>query len=457
MMGAVTIASHRWFRLSVLLCGLLCTCQTPADDDLACDDDDTAADDDDSAADDDDDAVDCTDPVPAPCDRIWPTAGELYYQQLGFGGFSMGEAALVVGAGGDILLVDAGNDSHDDDIRDALHELISHMNSDGGYVAAPFADGQLEHVLITHLHADHSDGLQDLLADVQVTGRVVHRGFVDLTGATGEGSAQQLCDTLAAHPGLEKALCETASEAPCDPGSWSGTYPATGCPGLEHGNLEQTGCSGRAYLELGEGTRVELFAANGFMAMESYEALEGPLMDDDSNGENARSVGGVAIHGEFRMLFAGDLTGGGSDTDPVEAFYAERLEAATDLDDRGVDVLHAGHHGRDTSSSAVWVDALLPADGLSRNAVMGISEAHVNSPHAEVLETLLDGGRLTEGRGWATTVSLGGATHGDLIDAEGGSIVIATMDGGDTYAVQAIGTDGVVLESRAFHSVRRCR
>jgi beta-lactamase superfamily II metal-dependent hydrolase len=96
------------------------------------------------------------------------------------------------------------------------------------------------------------------------------------------------------------------------------------------------------------------------MAGERYQDHVGPLHADDSNGENARSVTAVLAHGSFRMILAGDLTGGGSDTDDVEAFYLPRLPRVSDLDARGVDVLHASHHGRNTSSSAAWIDALLP-------------------------------------------------------------------------------------------------
>ena len=101
----------------VLLAWAVPGCDTAADDDRVCDDDDpdvsdqadddSAAGDDDSAGADDDDAVDCSEPVPAPCDRIWPTTGELYYQQLGFGGLSLGGAThgeLVNAGGGSIVI-----------------------------------------------------------------------------------------------------------------------------------------------------------------------------------------------------------------------------------------------------------------------------------------------------------------------------------------------------------------
>jgi hypothetical protein len=157
--------------------------------------------------------------------------------------------------------------------------------------------------------------------------------------------------------------------------------------------------------------------------------------------------------GAFRMLLAGDLTGGGSDTNDLESFYASRFDAR--IDERGVDVLHAGHHGRDTSTNTTWVARLLPDDGRSRNAIMGVSTAHLGSPHDVVLANLLDGERLGDGRAWTTTVSAGGATHAGLVDAGGGRIVIATIEGGAAYVVQAL--DGAtVIESRVFRSVHAC-
>ena len=177
----------------------------------------------------------------------------------------------------------------------------------------------------------------------------------------------------------------------------------------------------------------------------------GPMLADDSNGENARSLVALLTHGAFSLLITGDLTGGGSDTDPVEGFYVNHMRG---IPAQGVDVIHAGHHGRNTSSSEPWIAWLVPDDTLDRNVIMGISDAHLLSPHAEVLNTLSRDRRLGEGHAWATTIALGGATHPILTSAEGGWIVVSTVDNGDAYVIQAVGQGGEVMASESFTSVR---
>jgi beta-lactamase superfamily II metal-dependent hydrolase len=372
------------------------------------------------------DAGECPAPPAAPTARLEPQAGELFYAQIGLGGFALGEAALIVGPDGTIVLVDAGNDSHDDDVADVIEAITGATDVD--------------HVVVTHFHADHGDGVTDLLDRITLRGNIVHRGFTDLTGAANDATIDALCEVIAARPGSGAPLCEASSAAPCS--GRSGTYPATSCAGLTSEDLA-----------LGSGAQIDFVAANGFIGADRYETTVGPIRTDDSNGENARSVVGVISHGAFRMLIAGDLTGGGSDTDDLESFYASRLASVPAL---GVDVLHLGHHGRDTSTNATWAARLLPADGRSRNAVMGISTAHLNSPHDEVLDVVFEGDRLAEGRAWTTTVSAGGATAADLVSADGGHVLIATLDGGAAYAIQAIDERGAVLESRTFRSVAAC-
>lgn len=360
----------------------------------------------------------------APTAALRPTPGELFYAQLGLGGLSLGEAAVVVGPDGTVVLIDVGNDSHDDDVAAALAEVTGATTVD--------------HIVITHFHADHGDGLTGVLGRIALTGTIVHRGLTDLTAAANDATVAAVC-----RAGRGAPLCVTATPPGCEPSTWTGSYPATGCPGL-----------GRA-LALGGGAGLTFLAADGVIGADRFEALVGPIDPTDTNGENARSVVALLAHGHFRMLVAGDLTGGGSDTDDLESFYAPRL-TAVGVDARGVDVLHLGHHGRDTSSNRTWLDRLLPADGADRNAVMGISTAHLNSPHAAVLTNVLAAERLGAGRAWATRIATGGATAPGLVDAAGGRIVVATLDGGAAYAVQAVGPDGAVRDSRVFRTVGAC-
>ena len=399
----------------------------------------------------DEELIDCSIRPVSPTERLYPVVGEIFYQQIGLSGFSMGESALFVGPEGKVILIDAGNDSHDKVIASVIDDTVSHMNASGFPTKST---KEIDYAIITHMHADHSDGLQDLLEKLTITGKIIHRGFVDITNAAEDATVSQLCDTIQSNPGHEFALCEGPTRTGCS--DWSSGFPSTGCNGLNAGDVSVDGDSGYTYIPLAGGSKVQIVAANGYIAGKSYEATNDPILTEDSNGENARSVAGVVEHGNFRLFFAGDLTGGGSSTDPVEQFYAGNIVFVSDAGSHGVDVLHAGHHGRDTSTSSLWLGALLRADGPSRNMVMGISAAHINSPHQETLTNTLANNRLAEGRIWTTTVSTGGATDPLLINANGGSILIRTAEQGKIYHIQAISDNGTIVETRSYYSAKGC-
>jgi beta-lactamase superfamily II metal-dependent hydrolase len=390
-------------------------------------------------------------PLPQPpTDALEPAPGELFYMQLGLGGFSLGESALVVGPEGTIVAFDVGNDAHDDEIVDALGELEQQMSAAG----FPQRDADtIDHIVVTHYHADHGDGVTDLLENIALAGTVVTRGMYDLTEAGNSATAGKLCDAVTANAGAGISLCTGAEAAPCDEASQSGTYPSTSCPGLSESNLlEPNDGSDTSYLPLGT-SRLAFLGVNGWMGGESYADQVGPFDAVDGNGENARSILALLEHGRFRMLLTGDLTGGGDDTDDVESFYASRLSAVSDIDARGIDVLHAGHHGRKTSTNTTWLARLFPADQQPRNVVMGISTAHLNSPHDEVLRRIESQG-LGGGSIWTTRIATGGDSVDSLINADGGRIVLSTVEGGDGYVVQALGESGQVIESRVFEAAR---
>jgi len=380
---------------------------------------------------------------------LGPAPGELYYEQIGLGGLSMGEAALIVGPDGTTILVDTGNDSHDDDVREALASAVDRMTAAG----LPARDRRrVDHVVLTHLHADHVDALGALLDSLSVGGRVIHRGFFDVVPGELEAGIHA-CEALEAHSGLSRALCAGASEASCRSGSWGARHPADDCPELQAGDLSVDGGSGGAYLSLG-GARLAFLAADGYISggSERFDHLR----SDDGNGENARSLVALLVFGPFRLLLAGDLTGGGSDTADVEGWYAPRLAQMPDLSAFGVDVLHLSHHARETSSSTAWLDTMLPVDGRARHALAGISTAHVGSPHEPVLERLFAGARATSVRALVTKVAMGGATHERLADADGGSVRVRTEDGGRRYVVQAADSDGKARVTWRAPAVRAC-
>lgn len=384
--------------------------------------------------------------------RLWPTPGELTYIQHGLGGLSLGEAAIVVGPQGQLILIDVGNDSNDDDIMETLDLLIEHLNKTPGYPTR--RPRHVNTIILTHFHADHTDGLEDLLSKVDVD-TIIHRGFVDLTAAANDKTIEKFCRTIQQNRAATVVEFCASTQPGCVNGVWDKQrHKAMHCDGLLKGPLDAVVAGKPTTSSLGEKTQIRFVAANASINGHAYESDVAAISDTESNGENARSVVGVIEHGAFRLMFNGDLTGGGKQTANVEAFILQHLPQVSDIDQLGIDVLHLGHHGRSTSSSKPWLDALLPPDGCSRNAVMGISRAHLGSPQRDVLTRLFEQNRLAQGFGWSTE------GHGDQTPghrtADGGSVIIQTHDGGKTYTVQTMSEAGQVRQSATYHAIKAC-
>ncbi len=378
-----------------------------------------------------------------------PTRGELTYWQLDLpvGVIpKIGEAGVLVGPDGTLVVIDVGNSNHDDEVRAAVRELNTQwLTPARGY---PRTRGALEvdWVILSHFHADHIGAFEKLTSTdpLTITGGVIHRGFVDVGGATNASDFTALCNTLrGALAAKNVSLCTAAPESAC---TISTRAPATGCPGLLRGDLARADDDASmepSFISLGDGARLELLGANGF-AVQGRTVVAGPSFGvTDTNEENGRSVVGLVRHGAFRFLFAGDLSGSGAAGEPdVESFIASS-NAAT-LGTLGVDVAHANHHARKTSSNVNWVQAAAPLDGKARNVIAGINTAYVNSPHQETLDAWLSGNRLGDGRFVVTKRAPAAGTSPLLVDVNG-RLVFQTVQSGDGYWLQA----------RAFPSVRR--
>jgi len=323
----------------------------------------------------------CAGSTAAPIDP--PRPGELLIVQLHLVGLSTGESTLVVGPDGGSVLIDVGNDSHADEITAAL----------GHYLG----EAAVDHVLLTHYHADHIGGFDELFqGEVDVRGTVISRGPVGLH----EGGANLAEWAEVEDTGLEQiALCSTE----------------TTCDGLAD-----------ATLDLGDGSVLQLLAANGVCAGEQIALAPGS--DDD---ENARSLVGLLTWGEFAWLFGGDLTGGGKDTLDVESFVAERAEDL--LPDDGVNVLKLNHHGIDSSTNAAWLDRLLPADDTDRHAVVGANRFYLSAPNQDVLDRI--GDRLGDGGIWVPEPGSLAGSHPRLREVQG-DVAIRIGDGGGSYVLE---------------------
>jgi len=399
------------------------------------------------------------DPGPEPDAPLEPLPGELTMYQLKLTGFlRLGEAAVIVGPDGSLTLLDLGGRSHAGVVREFVRDLNTRaLTPDRGYsrVRGPL---EVDWIIITHWHADHSGAYRELMSGpdaLDVTQGVVHRGFTDLGSGITESNFEAACESLRGrHAGLGLPACSSEEQAPCDVDSARERFPAVRCDGLFLGDALSPSDDDQGaptYLPIGGDARITLMGASNH-ASDGRRAVPGPTVGYDDNGnENARSLLGVVTHGPFHYHFGGDLTGRGDAADPdVESHVAE-VATPVFYGPLGVDVTHVHHHARRDSSNAAFVDAVAPIDGLSRNAVAGISEGHVGSPHSQVLSRWLDDDRLADGRFWATQTE--GADHPAFIAADG-LVVLQTRQGGRGYWLQAAGT---TFESRPYQSVRDAR
>lgn len=383
-----------------------------------------------------------------PTDALLPQPGEVSVVQLSLPaldfGFSppLGEAAVIVGPDGTLALLDVGNVMHADDVRDYIRWLNEDvLTPERGY--PPRAPLQVEWIVLTHFHSDHIGAFERLVVDsppLVGTLGVVHRGFVGLGPSITENDYEEVCNALrGALSDVDIPLCVPEVPPPCDADAFASTYPAANCDALPF------------EFSVGEGATIRISAASGHVS----DGAENTLLTfgvDDNNQENARSLAGTLSFNAFRYHFGGDLTGSGAPTEPdVESLLVE-IAGPSEYGALGVDVAHAHHHARRTSNNATLVDALTPADGRARNVVAGINPAHLGSPHSEVLSTWADDNRLSGGRFWTTHVTIGGAEHPLLEDADG-NVIVQTFDGGRRYWMQAVPNEGAP-RTRGFVSVR---
>ena len=370
-----------------------------------------------------------------------------------------GEATLVIGPNGSLGLIDIGNSNHDDQLRDVIRFVNQErLTSERGFETRDAL--QVEWLLLTHYHGDHIGAFDDLVIDTDelLSGvlAVVHRGFIDLGDGMNEDDFEALCDGLRGDDALSSSgLCVAEEEAPCQARDRSHPFRATSCPGLFAGDLFDSDDNSDhevAFIPLGGSARLTIVAANTFVAGSDGEAhpME-PFGHDDNNQENARSIVAQLSFGGFRYQLGGDLTGSGDSTEPdVESHVLEHAGESR-FGVLGVDVIHAHHHGRRTSSNSAWVEALAPVDGRTRNVVAGINAAHLGSPHDEVVARWTENGRLGEGHFYATHTPSGASPddYSALVDADG-PVIIQTEDGGRAYRIWS----GPTGWSMRFETVR---
>ncbi len=289
-----------------------------------------------------------------------------------------GDATLIISPGGKTMLVDGGN------------------NGKGASQVVPLLQNlgikKLDFVIATHYDADHIGGLDEVLNAVPATIVYDHGRPID----------------------KEKAKPK--------PGSMLAAYIKSA--GSQRREIE-TGQK----IPLGENIDVRCVAVNGAVAGLSAEHTR--KLD-----ENACSVALHIRYGGFDYFIGGDLTGGGKSgsrrTADVEGFVASVVG--------DVDVLHANHHGSETSSNEQFLKVLKPEVVIISVGNGGVNKRY-HHPSRSVLDRLHEVDSLIRVFQTNRGETVGGFTAADrrLMRIANGNIVITTN--GRRYLVNGTAFD----------------
>jgi beta-lactamase superfamily II metal-dependent hydrolase len=224
-----------------------------------------------------------------------------------------GNATLVVAPSRESLLIDAGNPGSAAP-RDAAR--ILEAAKDAGV-------SRIDHLIITHWHADHAGGVAELASRIPI------RHFID-HGPNVQPNASIDQFLQKTYPQLYAKARHTIAK----PGD----------------RIAVAGLDVHVVSSAGEIIKTPLPGAG---KPNPYCATFKPT---DSNEEDPQSVGSLITFGRFRTLHLGDL--------PTKKEF-ELMCPLAKID--SVDVLLGLHHGQDTSNSEVLVHALHPRVAIMNN------------------------------------------------------------------------------------------
>lgn len=254
-----------------------------------------------------------------------------------------GDATLIIAPTGEALLVDAGPPGAG---RDAILPLLQQAGIN-----------ELTAIVVTHYHEDHFGGVAEVLAGPDAV----------------RGTADDLVPTGGIY---DRGEPQGPPESP--------RFPLYAASAAGHRRPAHPG----EHLRLGD-CDLEVVAAGGMLA-------DGTAIDlGDPPDENAASIALLIEYAGFRMLIAGDVTGGGGDP----PYRTPDVETALGPLIGDIDVLRVAHHGSQTSTNDAFLDATLP-----ETAIISVGDENDHGhPHRAVVERLLDVGATvyqTE-RGWS--------------------------------------------------------
>jgi len=246
-----------------------------------------------------------------------------------------GQATLVVAPSGQSMLVDTGWPT--DGARDA-QRIAAAMKKAGV--------GTLDYLVITHYHADHVGGMEQLASRVTFRNVITHGP----TTETGKGADTMMATFRAA------MAASGAKEIVVKPGE---TIPL-------------------------KGIEIKVLASNRALIDAAPKSAANPLCEGvvprpPDRSDNSASVGMLFTFGTFRFLDLGDLT---QDLEYQMACPSNRLGE--------VDLLLTTHHGAASSNAPVLVHALksrvaIMNNGARKGGDLPVLQTYKSAPGLEDL------------------------------------------------------------------------
>lgn len=260
------------------------------------------------------------------------------------------DATLLISPTGQTFLFDGGDNG------DGNSDVVPLLNSLG--------ISQLDYVGVSHYHADHLGGLDEVW-NAGITASVsLDRGFNNLP------TTQSYSDYASRYSSVRQMV---------NPGQ---------------------------VINLGGGVTLTCIVREGDLMGGGSVNISG-----SSQWENSASVGWLVEYGDFDMWMGGDLTGGGNGTTNVESSVAPLVG--------DVDVYQANHHGSRTSSNSTWINTLKPEFTI---VPCGSSNPY-GYPKQEVLDRINTSAQVRPV--WCTTDGVG--TEG-FVDAGGNVTLVTDGD-----------------------------
>ncbi|MCB0418668.1 MAG: MBL fold metallo-hydrolase [Bdellovibrionales bacterium] len=200
----------------------------------------------------------------------------------------------------------------------------------------------LDYVVLTHFDQDHHGGLAQVLKHFKVSHALYDPGDKMYTGATGP-------KTMFAR--FKKAADATGKRK----------VPNVGKSAIPDKSVDFT-----------------IVSVNGKI----FKHGDIPILNDKGKpkDDNAISISMHVRYGTFDYFIGGDLTGGGNRTPDIETAVAKVVG--------DVDVLHANHHGSETSSNDAFLKALEPEHVVISVGNGGLNKGRYHHPETSVLERL---------------------------------------------------------------------